>query len=1065
MWIVRLAIRRPYTFVVVALFMLIFGVWFITQARKDIFPSVDIPVVSIVWTYTGLPADEFAQRITTYSEYGISSNVNDIERIESQTYDGLAVIRVFFHPDVEIEGAVAQITASSQSILKRMPTGVVPPIIVRYSANSVPIIQMALSSQNLSEEELYDYAQFRIRQNVALIEGVTLPLPYGGKSRDLMIDLNLEALQAKGLSPRDINDAINNQNVILPIGDVRIGKIDYRLNMNNTPVLAEEYNDIPIKVIDGVTVYLRDVAFAHDGFLPQVNIVRNQGHRSVLMTLLKHGKASTLDIINQLREMLPTIREAAPEGMKIDLLFDQSVFVRAAIKSVITEGLLASFLTGMVILIFLGSWRSTLIVLVSIPLSILTSIIILSLMGYSINIMTLGGLALAIGILVDDATVTLENIHRNISLGKSLHQAVLDGSYQIAIPAFVSTLSICIVFLPISLLVGPAKYLFVPFAFAVVFAILTSYFLSRTLVPVMIEFILPRELAHDRTSYSFLDITHDKFEKGFHHLRQYYGKALYWALYYRGTTFLIFGLIFVSAVIISPFIGRDFFPEVDANQLNLYVKVASGTRIEVTEELFGEIEDEIIKIIQQENIDLIIDNIGLPQEAYNLAFGDNSILSSADGLILISLKPGKKHSTAFYMEKMRQQLNQKFPDFTFSFKPADMIKQILYFGLPAPIDVRVIGYNQEHNLKVAHELVERISHIPGAVDVHLHQITDAPELFLKVDRTLLANIGLFQKDLVTDYLLSNSSSTIITPNFWLDRKMGIPYLIAVQTPKYRVDSIEALMRMPVSSTLTKESQLLSNLATLENRIGPSTVNHYNIQPVYDIYANVQNRDLGSVADDIQKVIDEYQPKMAPGNDIKMMGMVQSMQEAFTRLGIGFIFAILLVYFIMVINFQSWLDPFIIITAVLGVISGIIWTLYLTGTSLSVPSLMGSIMGIGVGTANSILIVTFANYQLLEGSTSIQAILTAGKVRLRPVIMTAAAMIIGMIPMALAIGEGGEQNAPLGIAVIGGLTIATFTTLFFVPVVFSFLRKQPNKYLRKEHEEYTPPEKISVEKHE
>ena len=1065
MWIVRLALRRPYTFVVVALLMLVFGAWFIFQTITDILPSVDLPVVSIVWRYSGLPADEFAQRITTYSEYSLSNNVNDIERIESQTYDGMAIIRVYFYPEATIAEAVAQITATSQSILRLMPTGVTAPSVVRYSANSVPIIQMALSSETLTEAELYDYAQFRIRQDVALIQGVTLPLPFGGRVRELMVDLNLEALQAKGLSPRDVNQAVNNQSVILPIGDARIGKFDYRLNVNNTPVLIEEYNDFPIKVIDGVVIYLRDVAFAHNGFIPQTNIVRNQGQRSILMTILKHGKASTLSIINKLREMLPTIRAAAPEGTDINLLFDQSVFVRAAIKSVVTEGFLAALLTGATILIFLGSWRSTTIVLVSIPLSILTSIIILSLIGYTINIMTLGGLALAIGILVDDATVTLENIHRNISLGKPLHRAVLDGSYQIAVPAFVSTLCICIVFLPVSLLVGPAKFLFIPFAFAVVFAILTSYFLSRTLVPVMIEFILPAELSTNKTSKSFLTKFHQKFEGAFHHFRQFYIKALHWALHYRGTTFIIFGLVFASAFCLFPFIGTEFFPTVDANQMRLHVKFASGTRIEVSEEKFAEVEALIEKVIGSHNIERILDNIGLPQDAYNLAFGDNANLSSADGEILISLKPNKEKSTFYYMKQLRKHLHQEFPNFTFYFQPADMINQILYFGLPCPIDVRVIGFNQQENLKITKELIEKISHVPGAVDVNLHQIIDTPELFLNVDRTLLANIGLMQSDLVTDYLISNSSNTIITPNFWLDRKMGIPYLITVLTPKYRVDSIESLMSMPISSPLTRTSQLLSNLASLEHRIGPSIVNHYNIQPVYDIYANIQDRDLGNVAADIQKIIDEYLPKMAPGNTIKLIGVVQSMNQAFTRLGIGFIFALLLVYFVMVINFQSWLDPFIIITAVLGVISGIIWTLFLTNTPLSVPSLMGAIMSIGVGTANSILVVTFANFQMLEGKESMQAALASGGARLRPVLMTASAMIIGMVPMALAYGEGGEQNAPLGIAVIGGLSVATFTTLFFVPVVFSILRKKPNKYLQAETEEYIPPKEQQLEKDE
>lgn len=1061
MWIVRLATRRPYTFVVVALFMLLFGVWFIIQTPKDIFPSVDIPVISVIWNYSGLPADEFVQRITTYSEYNLSNAVDDIEIIESQTYYGVAVIRLHFFPNVKIETAMAEATAASQAILRRMPQGTQPPYIISYSANSVPIIQLVVSSDTLSEEELYDYGQYRIRQSLAVVHGVTLPTPYGGTIRDLMVDLDLDALQVRGISPRTINNVINQQNVILPIGDAKIGDIDYQLNLNNTPVLPEDYNDIPVAVIDGVIVYLRDVAFAHDGWVPQTNVVRNSGIRSVLLTILKHGSSSTLTIINQIKEMMPTIRAAAPKGMSINLLFDQSKFIDAAIKSVLTEGAMAALLTGAAILIFLGSWRSTLIVLVSIPLSILTSIIVLSMMGHTLNIMTLGGLALAIGILVDDATVTLENIHRNIGLGKPLHKAVLDGSYQIAVPAFVSTLCICIVFLPVSQLVGPAKFLFTPFAYAVVFAIMTSYFLSRTLVPVLIEFLLPPELAAQRKRKSAFERMHDHFERGFSNFRTKYGKVLYWALSNRGTTFAIFFLLFISALLITPFIGTIYFPSVDSDELRLHVKVASGTRIEVTEELFEKVEAEIESVISTDLLN-IIDNIGLPANSYNLAFGDNSNLSTADGDILISLQPNRKHTSFYYMEKIREVFNEKFPDYTFFFEPADMMNQILYAGLPTPIDVRVIGYDHEANLKTALEIKDKMKQVPGLVDVHLHQILDTPTLFLNVDRTSLAKVGLSQVDLANDYLVSNGSNSSITPNFWLDRKNGIPYLITVMTPQYRIDSVDALMRMPVSSPLTKQSQLLSNLANVEHRTAPSVINHSNIQPVYDIYANIQGRDLGGAASDIQKIIDQYQPKMAPGNVIQLVGLVKDMNQAFTHLGIGFVFAIILVYFIMVINFQSWLDPFIIITALLGVGAGIIWMLYLTHTYLSVPALMGAIMSIGVGTSNSILVVTFANHQLIGGKSSIDAAHAAGETRFRPVLMTALAMVLGMLPMALALGEGAEQNAPLGIAVIGGLTVATFTTLFFVPLVFSLLRTKPNPYLKPEEDE--PPSQEKLESH-
>lgn len=1050
MWIVRLALRRPYTFVVVALLILLLGFWFIKQTRKDIFPDVNIPVVSVIWTYTGLKAEEFEQRITTYSEYALIGNVNDIERMESQTLNGLAVIKLYFYPNVEIQSAVAQATAVSQAILRRMPLSTQPPIILRYSANSVPIIQLILSSDKLTEQQLYDYGNFRIRQAVSTIPGTTLPTPYGGKVRQVMVDLDPVALQAKGVSPRDVNAAITSQIIILPTGDVKIGEIDYRVNTNSTPDLIKEINNIPLKVIDGSVVYVRDVAHAHDGFAPQVNIVRNEGHRSVLMQLLKNGPASTLDIINNLREMFPDIKASAPKDLKMELLFDQSVFVRAAIQSVIVEGCLAAVLTGMMILIFLGSWRSTLIVLISIPLSILSSIILLGMIGETLNVMTLGGLALAIGILVDDATVTIENIHRNMALGKPIEKAVLDGSFQIAIPAFVSTLSICIVFTPVSLLVGPSKFLFVPFALAVVFAISASYILSRTLVPVMIRYMLENEVhlytgnAHVPTS--FLERYQAGFERFFIKFRGKYDKALGWSLNNRAAILALFGLIFFSALAIIPFIGRDFFPLVDAGIFRLHVKAPSGTRLEVTEGIFGEVEDEIKKVIPKDDIALMIDNIGLVSVAYNLAFGDNSTVGPYDGEILVSLNPDRKLSTPEYVALLRKRLKAKFPNLQFYFQPADMVSQILYFGLPVPIDVRVFGYDKKNNLKVARELVERISHVPGAVDVHLHQVVDAPELFINADRTLLANAGITQVEMMNDVLISYSDSTVVSPTFWLDRVFGNPYLIAVQIPKYRINSIEDMLRTPVSSPLTKQSQLLSNLATIETRKTVDVVNHVNIQPVYDIYANVQGRDLGGVASDIEEIVKEYNAKMPPGNHIKIQGLVLNMEEAFTRLGIGFIFAVILVYLIMVINFQSWLDPFIIIMALPGAISGILWMLYLTHTTFNVPSLMGTIMSIGVATANSILIVTFANMKLKEGETTFQAMLSAGETRLRPVLMTALAMIVGMIPMALALGEGGEQNAPLGRAVIGGLIMATLTTLFFVPVVFTYMRKKPNPYL-------------------
>lgn len=1065
MWIVELALRRPYTFVVIALLIAVLSTVFMFVTPKDIFPNINIPIVSVIWQYNGLPAEEFAQRITTYSEYSLSNNVNDIERMESQTLDGIGLIRLYFHPNADIASAIAEATASSQAILKRMPTGILPPIILQYYVNTVPLIQMILSGETVTESELYDYGNWRIRQQIATIPGATLPTPYGGKVRQLMVDIDGPALQARGLSARDVNTAIQNQVLTTPVGDSRIGDYDYRVNMNNTPVLPESFNSIPVAKVDNKIIFLRDVGYAHDGFAPQTNIVRQNGVKSVMMQVLKNGAASTLDIVNKVWELLPTIRAAAPKGMNVNLIFDQSVFVKKAIQGVVIEGVLAALLTGGMVLVFLGSWRSTLIVLVSIPLSIMTSIIFLSLIGETLNIMTLGGLALAIGILVDDATVAIENIHRNISSGKQLQQAILDGSYEVTIPAFVSTLSICIVFLPVVLLVGPSKFLFTPFALAVVFAITASYVLSRTLVPVMIKFIIPPEMylytgGGARTAF---DRYHQRFEKKFHDFRGFYGRVLQKCLDNRPAVLLFFGIIFASGLLLAPFIGEDFFPAVDAGQLRLHVRGPTGTRIEVTEELFSQVEDEIKKIIHPNEIAMIMDNIGLNPVPYTLAFGDNATIGSYDGEILISLKPDRKYSTQQYMVKLRKMLKEKFPNILFFFQPADMVNQILNLGLPTPIDIRVSGYDKENNLAIAQELVEKITHVPGAADTHLHQTLDFPELFLEMDRMKMAVTDLTQIQASNDVLLNFSDSTTLTPNFWLDRKSGIPYLIAVQNPKYRINSVEALLHIPVSSTATTLSPLLCNLCELERRISPGVVNHLNIQPIFDVYANVQGRDLGGVASDIQTLVNQQISKLNPGNNIIVSGLVSNMKIAFTRLGVGFIFAIMLVYLIMVINFQSWLDPLVIIMALPGAFAGIIWMLFLTGTTFNIPSLMGAIMSVGVVTANSILLVTFANFQLGEGRTNVEAVHAAALTRLRPIMMTALAMIVGMIPMALAFGEGGEQNAPLGRAVIGGLLMATFTTLFFVPVIFTYLRHQANPYLKTKPQHYTPPEHQTLDK--
>jgi multidrug efflux pump subunit AcrB len=1052
MWIVRLALRRPYTFVVMSVLIVIMGILAIIRTPKDIFPDIDIPVISVIWTYNGLSTQDFEQRITIYSEFALSSNVNDIERIESQTIDGVGVIRLHFHPGVKISDSLAQATAVSQAILRRMPPSVQPPIILRYTAASVPIVQMSLASDQMSETDLYDYGIFRIRTQIAVVNGITLPAPYGGKVRTVMVDLDPSALHSRGLSAREVNEAINVQNLVLPNGRARIAEADYRVTLNNSPSIVERLNDIPVKTVNGVTIYVRDVANVHDGNSTQTNIVRTNGVRGTLLTILRNGNASTLDIVNGVKKLMPGIQASAPPGMKIGLLFDQSTFVSRAIESVWHEGLIAAVLTGAAILLFLGSWRSTLIVLISIPLSILTSIAALSALGYSINVMTLGGLALAIGILVDDATVEIENIHRNLAMGKPLQQAILDGAQQIAVPAFVATLAICIVFIPVVLLEGPARYLFVPFALAVVFAVFTSYILSRTVVPVLVKYLLAGE-AHapeNATPSNIFGRVHKVFNDGFEWVRCAYVNVLAWALGHRLTVLATFAILLGSAFVALPWIGRDFFPTVDAGQIRLHVVAASGTRLEETEKIFSAVEAEIRKTIPVDDVDMIIDNIGVPEEQYNLAFGDSATLGTQDGEILIALKHERKKGAPAYAADLRSQLHARFPDLTFYFQPADIVSQILNFGLKSPIDIRIAGYNKAANLEIARAMRDRIAKIPGAADVHIHQDVAAPELRLNVDRTRLAQSGISQLDVATDMMVTLASSSQVTPNYWVDPLAGRPYLVAVKTPLQLVDSTDALLRTPIA-TKNGDSQLLGNFATLERGTSAGSASHLNIQPVYDIFANVQGRDLGGVITDIRKVIAEYEPKLEPGNRIFVKGLVTDMESAFSRLGIGFLAAIVLVYFLMVVNYQSWLDPFIIIMALPGAFAGIIWALFLTGTTLNVPSLMGAMMAVGVATANSILMVTFANQQMLAGKDSIGAALTAGSVRLRPVLMTALAMVLGMLPMSLALGEGGEQNAPLGRAVIGGLSLATLATLFFVPVVFSLLRRHPNPILAEDTE--------------
>ena len=1046
MWIVKLAMRRPYTFVVMAIAILIAGVASFRQTPKDIFPEIDIPVISVIWTYNGLSVEEFERQITVYSEFALSANVNDVERIESQTLNGVAIIKLYFHPGAKVERGLAQATATSQAILRRMPPGVQPPTILRYAADSVPIIQMSLSSDTLSEAEVYTYGIFRIRQQLATINGLTLPAPFGGKVRQVMVDLNPAKLQAKGLSARDVNNAINAQNLTLPSGTAKIGDTEYRVKMNNSPDVLDALNNVPIKVENGVVTYVRDVAHVHDGFEVQPSIARADGKRAVLLQILKNGHSSTLDIIKAVKAKVPEMQAAAPPGLKIDLLADQSLFVEAALDGVVHEGLIAAALTATFILLFLGSWRSTLIVAISIPLSVLASLSLLSAMGHTLNVMTLGGLALAIGILVDEATITVENIHRHLELGSRLRDAILEGSREIAVPALVSALAISIVFVPVIFLVGPARFLFTPMALAVVFAILSSYALSRTLVPVLVKFILRNETHHRAAANhgaNWFNRFQGKFARGFEALRARYVNVLRWALVNRPTVFIVFALIVGSSFLALPWVGRDFFPTVDAGQLRLHVRATTGTRIETTEQIFSAVEDEIRRTIPSGEIKLILDNFGVVSDKFSLAFGDNATIGSHDGEILVQLHRDRRKSTPEYMDDLRRNLRARFPELTFYFQPADIVSQILNFGLPAPIDVKVSGYKRDANYAVAKEIRERIARIPGATDVFVHQSFDAPTLNLTVNRTLLAKEGLNQRDIAQDVLVNLSSSTQVTPNFWVDPAYGVQFFVAVQTPPHLIDSVNALMNMPVSARVAgsdaTQSQLLANLAGISRGYSPSVVNHYNIQPVFDIFANVSGRDLGGVAGEVDRIIASAKKKLAPGNNIIVRGQVDSMNTAFRRMGLGLILSALLVYFLMVVNFQSWTDPFIILMALPGAFTGIVWGLFLTQTTFNVPSLMGAIMTIGVATANSILMVTFANDRLRSGINSLEAALQAGATRLRPVLMTAGAMIIGMFPMALGLGEGGEQNAPLGRAVIGGLMVATLATLLFVPVVFSLLR--------------------------
>ena len=1052
MWIVRLALNRPYSFLVMALLIVILGTISLFNMPVDIFPSIDIPVANVIWTYNGMAPEEIEKRVMYLSERATTTTVNDIEHIESQCVPGFGIMRVYFHPNVSIDLAIAQLTATTANITRFMPQGMFPPTIIRYNAAGVPILQLAVGSKSLSEQQIYDITNQQLRVGLATVQGASMPLPYGGRVRQIMVDLDGRALQARGLSATDVSTAINAQNLIIPSGTAKIGTREYNIRLNSSPEVVDALNMLPIKDVNGAMVYVKDVGNVRDGFAVQGNIVRQNGTRGALVTILKGGSTSTLEIIDRIQKALDRVQTLVPKELEIQRLFDQSVYVRASIDGVVREGIIAAVLTGLMILLFLGSWRSTLIVCISIPLSILVSIFVLNLLGQTINVMTLGGLALAVGILVDDATVEIENIHRNLHLGKPLLRAILDGAQQIAVPTFVSTLSICIVFVPVIFLTSSARFLFTPLALAVVFAMMASYLLSRTLVPTLVAYLLRGEAKlyqqeGEAQGRGPIWAAHHVFNLGFLKLRNFYRGMLAWSLDHPFAIILAALIFTCCSFAVAGFVGRDFFPAVDGGQFRLHVRAPAGTRIEETEQHFARVEETIRRVIPPREIDTIIDNIGLPWIGVNLAYTDGATIGRFDGEILVALKPG--HGPTFdYVAKLREVLDNEYPDLEFFFQPADMISQILNFGRPAPIDIQVSARNYKIALPFAREIERRVTAIPGAVDVHLHQVANSPDVRVNVDRTKADLVGLTQRDVANSLLISLSSSGQTAPNFWVDPANGAQYQITAQTPPARIASLDDIANTPITGagSAGRSPQLLRNLASMDRDVSWANLSHWNVQPILNIYASVQGRDLGSVAAEVDKIVAGVRQKLPRGAAIEVRGQVETMNSSFIRLALGLIFAIVLVYLLMVVNFQSWLDPFIILMALPGALSGIIWTLFITQTTFSVPSLMGAIMSIGVATANSILLVTFANDRRAQGAggglDAKQAALDAGVTRLRPVLMTAAAMMIGMVPMAIGMGEGAEQNAPLGRAVIGGLAVATVATLFLVPVIYELLRKTP-----------------------
>jgi multidrug efflux pump subunit AcrB len=1048
MWIVRTALEKPYTFIVMAILILITTPLAVMRTPVDVLPEINIPVISVIWNYNGLSAQQMGNRITQAHERILTTTVSDIEHIESQSLGGIAIIKIFFQPNVNIQAALSQVVAVSQSVLRQMPPGITPPLIIKYTASSVPVIQLGMSSTVMAEKELFDAAINILRPQLITIPGIAMPFPYGGKVRAVSVDIDPQALLAKGMTSSDIINAITTQNLTLPGGTTKIGDTEFNVSLNSSPPSIAELNNIPVRTVNGATTFLREVAHVRDGFSPQINIVRQDGQRGLLLTALKNGGASTLDVVNAVKAKLPSLLPLLPEGIEVRLLADQSIFVKEAIAAVVHEALIAGVLTALMLLLFLGNWRSTLIIAISIPLSIFTSLIALYLLGETINIMTLGGLALAVGILVDDATVTLENIERHQHMGKGLYEAIMDGAGEIAVPTFVSTLCICIVFVPMFFLGGVAKYLFVPLAEAVIFAMLASYLLSRTLVPTMAYLLFRRATSQgliDRAIYA----VHVRFNNRFEKFRTAYVLLLSNLLTHRKQ--FIFGFLFfcLGSCGIFALLGRDLFPLVDTGEIKLHLRAPSGTRVERTAIIADEVQTVIRKVIPEKDLAGILDNVGLPNSGINLSYSSSGTIGAFDADIMIKLKPGHRPSE-YYMEALLPELRKNFPDVEFFYQPADLVTQILNFGIPAAIDVQLVGANYAANQQFASKLVTQIARVKGAADVHIHQRLDKPAIALKMDRTRMQSLNLTPADLAQNLLLPLSGSAQTTPSFWLNPNNNINYTIQVQAPQSKIESLDDLLRLPVgpsnaaaSSALAaanaasgRSTQLLGNLVTVSPTAEFAILTRYNIQPSIDIYANVRGRDLAGVASDIQKIMDAAQADLPRGSRMVMRGQVETMKNSYTGLAIGLMAAIVLVYLLIVVNFQSWLDPFIVVAGLIAALAGIAWMLILTATNLSVPALTGAIMTMGVATANSVLVISFARQRLADGLPALSAALEAGATRLRPVLMTALAMILGMVPIAIGIGEGSEQNAPLGRAVIGGLLFATVSTLFFVPVLFA-----------------------------